>query len=112
MAGRSSLQNIQQHLSPWEWQVLQHMDDATIPPGSLITYGRLSEIATGSPRTARAVAQLRRKLYGLLGHDTELPLHRIAKQGDVHSLADSVTTKAENDRRRAAEGSLAHPKWI
>ena len=102
-------------LNDWEWSVYRLIDDGVIPPGFLISYGRLNRLASeriGVSPGARQIARLRRKLYGLLTHQTSVPLHRIAKKGDVHSLADSVQTRAENNRRRGAEGSLTNPKWI
>lgn len=83
-----------------------------IPSGRLVSYGRLASLAeeeTGSNPGARNVAWLRRELYGILGHDTDVPLHRIATAGDVASINDSVETRNENNLRRGAEGSLGRP---
>ena len=83
-----------------------------IPPGRLASYGRLASLAedeTGANPGARNVAWLRRKLYEIFGHDTDVPLHRVATAGDVASINDSADTRTENNLRRAAEGSLGRP---
>lgn len=96
----------------WQWHVTQII--AEIPPGHLATYGFIAKIANqrfGHAIISRNVAWLRVHLYGLLTHDTQVPLHRVAKVGDVKSLADSDETKKYNDRLRGQEGSLENPIW-
>jgi alkylated DNA nucleotide flippase Atl1 len=99
----------------WQKKARQLINDDVIPPGYLISYGRFAEIVNqkhGLNISPRNVAYLRRKLYGILGHQTSVPLHRIAKKGDVKSLFDSDRTKKENNLRRGKEGSLTDPKWV
>lgn len=99
----------------WEQKVKQLINDDIIPSGYLISYGRLAELVNqkhGLNIGPRNVAYLRRKLYGILGHQTNVPLHRIAKKGDVKSLFDSERTRKENNLRRGKEGSLTNPKWV
>ncbi len=96
----------------WRWHVAQAI--AEVPPGYLATYGAIAEVVNrrhGLNILARNVGWLRGKLYELLTHDTQVPLHRIAKAGDVDSLYDSETTKSYNDRLRIEEGSLENPRW-
>ena len=110
------LRNIEQDLrnSPaeWQWHVAQIISE--VPTGHLATYGKIAEVVNrrhGHRINARNVAWLRRKLYGLLSHDTQVPLHRVTKIGDVASLADSNITKSYNDRLRGQENSLHNPTW-
>lgn len=96
----------------WQWHVTRIITE--IPSGQLATYGCITEIANqcfGHTLIPRNVAWLRKHLYGLLSHDTQVPLHRVAKDGDVESLADSDKTKVYNDRLRRQEGSLENPVW-
>ena len=96
----------------WQWHVACVI--AEIPRGYIATYGTLAEIANrryGHRINARNVAYLRRELYKRLTHDTQIPLHRVAKIGDVESHADSDTTKSYNDKLRGLEGSLYNPMW-
>ena len=97
----------------WRWQVTQII--AEIPSGYLATYGRIAEIANqqlGLNVNARNIAWLRRHIYELRTHDTTIPLHRIAKKGDVNSSADSETTRRYNNRLRGQEGSLRNTRWL
>jgi hypothetical protein len=104
----------------WKWKVYQLINEETIPPGYLINYGRLEELTNEKYRTiinARNVANLRRKLYGYKRggeyvFPKNLPLHRIAKKGDVKSEYDSDQTRQENNLLRGKEGSLMNPIWI
>ena len=103
----------QLRVEEWRWQVTQII--AKIPSGYLVTYGRVAEMANqiyDLNINARNVAWLRNHLYELLTHHTQVPLHRIAKIGDVDSSADSDETKNFNDRLRGLEGSLANPLWL
>ena len=110
------LQSIEKQLrnskDEWQWHVTRIIME--IPSGHLATYGCVTEIANqcfGHTLIPRNVAWLRKHLYGLLSHDTQVPLHRVAKAGDVESLADSDKTKIYNDRLRRQEGSLENPVW-
>ena len=96
----------------WRWHVTQII--AKIPSGHLATYGCIAEFANHQYDLniiPRNVAWLRKHLYGLLTHETQVPLHRLTKVGDVNSLADSVKTKSYNDIQRGEEGSLENPRW-
>ncbi len=96
----------------WRWQVTLIISQ--IPSGYLATYGCIACIANrkhGLNIIARNVAWLRGYLYALLTHDTQLPLHRIAKVNDVDSTADSKETRCYNNRLRGQEGSLRNPRW-
>ena len=97
----------------WRWHVTKLI--AQIPPSCLATYGCIAAIANnrhGLKIIPRNVAWLRKHLYCLLTHDTQVPLHRVAKFGDVNSFADSVKTKSYNDKLRGQEGSLKNPCWL
>jgi hypothetical protein len=96
----------------WQWHAATRI--AEIPYGQLINYKRFADWvnATCALRiNASNVAWLRRYLYAALGRNTSLPLHRLAKAGDVHSRHDSADLKAHHDTRRAAEGILTAPVW-
>ena len=97
----------------WRWHVTKVITE--IPSGHLATYGCIAETVNekfGYGIIPRNVAWLRKYLYGKLTHDTFVPLHRVAKAGDVHSLADSPETKSYNDKVRGMEGSLTNPIWL
>lgn len=104
----------------WQWSVYRMMNNYKIPAGTLINYGRLAQLTNqeyGTNINARNVAALRRKLYeyrrsGTYEVPTDVPLHRIAKKGDVESRHDSERTRQENNRLRSEEGSLQNPIWI
>ena len=85
-----------------------------IPSGWLATYGRIAELVRqrGYSVNARNIAWLRERLYGILGHDTDVSLHRIARVGDINSLADSEDTKELNDRLRREEGFFENQQWL
>jgi len=96
----------------WQWHVAQMI--TTILSGQLATYGAIADAVNrrhGLSINARNVAWLRGKLYELLSHETAVPLHRVAKVGDIESLHDSEETKGINDERRQREGSLQNPIW-
>lgn len=96
----------------WRWHVTQIITE--IPSGHLATYGCITKIANqcfGHTLIPRNIAWLRAHLYSLLTHNTHVPLHRVAKAGDVESLEDSDETKDYNDRLRGQEGSLENPVW-
>ena len=85
-----------------------------VPPGRLITYGRLAQWANASCGLhigASNVAWLRTHLQNLLADSTAVPLHRLAKTGDPYSRKETPPRKQINDQLRAAEGSLADPVW-
>jgi alkylated DNA nucleotide flippase Atl1 len=109
---RSIERDLRNSPSEWQWHVARAI--CQIPRGNLATYGDIAKVVNyrhGLRINARNVAWLRRKLYVLLSHDTKVPLHRVAKNGDVESLADSEITRNYNDRLRDKEGSLNHPVW-
>jgi len=96
----------------WQWHVAQMI--TIIPSGQIATYGTIAEAVNrrhGHRINARNVAWLRAKLYELLSHETAVPLHRVAKAGDVESLADSAETKEINDDLCGREGSLQNTVW-
>ena len=96
----------------WRWHTAQIISE--VPTGNIATYGAIAEAVNRRHNlniSSRNVAWLRGKLYELLGHDTIVPLHRIAVAGDVNSKRDSETTKSYNDRLREKEGSLENPVW-
>ena len=96
----------------WQWRVATLI--TRIPAGRLITYGRLAEWANASYGLrvgASNVAWLRTHLQNLLGDNTAVPLHRLAKTGDPYSRRETTARKRLNDQLRASEGSLAHPLW-
>ena len=108
-------EKLESYLSGEEWR--RHAFNAidAIPYGHVATYGYIAsqvESQTGSNPGSRNVAKLRRRLYGILSHDTTLPLHRVAKQGDGESNYDSEETKEINKKRREAEGFFANPRWL
>ena len=96
----------------WQWHVATLI--TRVPAGRLITYGNLAEWANaafGLRVGASNVAWLRGRLHSLLGDDTALPLHRLAKTGDPYSRRETPARKRLNDQLRASEGSLARPLW-
>jgi alkylated DNA nucleotide flippase Atl1 len=97
----------------WEYKVFLLIQE--LPAGCVITYGGLAKRANsrfGLNLVPRNIANLRRKLYLRCGHDTNIPLHRIATQGDGMSKNDSPITQVYNQRLRSAEGSWPEPKWL
>lgn len=97
------------------WRRHAYNEIKAIPSGYLASYGRIASLVgqkTGHNPGARSVAWLRRELYKILTHQTKVPLHRVAKAGDIHSLADSDDTKDFNDTIREQEGFFTDPKWI
>ena len=97
----------------WRWHTARVID--SIPPGHLATYGYVANVVNkthGLCITARNVGWLRKYLYIKLTHKTDVPLHRIAKKGDVDSLKDSGETREVNKIKRGEEGSLECPKWL
>ena len=100
--------------SPNDWQNKVFSLILKIPPGYLISYGHLAQWANreyGLNLRPRNTAWLRGKLYGILGHDTDVPIHRIATQGDAESTKDHPHTQAVNREKRTAEGTYPVPKW-
>jgi len=117
MNGIDELKKIRNHLmdskNDWRWRTA--MLFCRIPYGRLITYGELAKSINAKYSlniTARNVAWLRKYLYRLLTHQTTVPLHRIAKKGDIHSRFDSIKTKSYNDKLRQMEGILNNPNWM
>lgn len=99
---------------PDSWRRAAFRIISDIPPGHLANYGRVAALLNeqGYSAHARNVAHLRRRLYEVFGHETDVPLHRVAKKGDVHSIHDSEKTRRINGVKRQAEGTLAHPRWM
>ena len=96
----------------WQWHVAALI--TRVPAGRLITYGHLAQWANASRGLhvgASNVAWLRTHLQNLLGDETVVPLHRLAKTGDPYSRKETPARKRLNDQLRAAEGSLADPVW-
>lgn len=108
---------VQQFLDarPWRRLAVDVMREQVLE-GRLASYSRIAELVEqklGYNPGSRNIAWLRKKLYWVLSHETdEVPLHRIAKCGDVKSLADSKETRATNNEKRGREGSLANPQWL
>ena len=98
-----------------QWELKAYRLIKKIPKGWVITYGGLAKRVNGKHGLkiiARNVANLRNKLYDLLGHESNVPLHRIAKKGDSRSEYDSPKTQEYNKRLRGAEGSWPDPRWL
>jgi methylated-DNA-protein-cysteine methyltransferase related protein len=67
---------------------------AAVPPGSVVTYGQVAELA-GLPRAARMVG----RILGNLPKGTELPWHRVVNAAGKISLAeDSPSFKLQKAR--------------
>lgn len=103
--------------SPNEWQlkVFSLINDENIPSGYLISYGELTWRANqtfGLNLRPRNTAWLRGKIYGIVGHETDIPIHRIATQGDAESTKDQPETQKVNKAKRTTEGSYPNPKWV
>ena len=104
----------------WKWKVHRTLEGDVVPYGYLISYGILAQKTNQEHDTsinARNVAALRRELYDYYRPhpnygEPPVPLHRIAKKGDVNSNEDSPNTKRENDHLRGEEGSLQSPRWV
>ena len=97
----------------WQWKVLGLIEQ--IPEGHLISYGNLARWAKkelGLDITPRNTAWLRKKIYWMVGHDTEIPIHRVASDGDTKSTRDHAVTRNINRHKRGAEGSLNNPVWL
>lgn len=100
--------------SPNEWQVKVFSLILEIPSGYLISYGELARQANRKFNLQlgpRNTAWLRGKIYGILGHETDIPIHRIATQGDAGSTKDHPYTQRVNREKRTAEGNYPNPKW-
>ena len=98
----------------WHWITAYLI--AKIPAGRLCTYGCLATLVNQELDCniiARNLADLRRRLYGLLTHATRVPLHRIANQNDLHGHNDSRLTRYYNERLREQEGTYVedHNPW-
>ena len=72
---------------------------AQIPPGRVVSYGQLAELA-GLGRAARWVG----RCLSQLPEDTALPWHRVIAAGGRLSLAAGSPAGDEQRRRLAAEG--------
>ena len=99
--------------SPWRRRAFEVICET--PSGWLISYGRIAGILFerfGINVSPRNIGWLRNRLYSILTHETDVPLHRVATQWDVDSENDSDETKELNDELRGQEGSLTNPKWL
>ncbi|GAA5482735.1 MGMT family protein [Haloferula sargassicola] len=97
------------------WRRAAYNQINVIPKGMLASYGRIAELtnlAAGTAVSARQIAWLRRRLYGFLTHDTEVPLHRVAKMGDVASKHDSEDTRRINTELRIQEEITGGGSWL
>ena len=67
---------------------------AAVPPGTVVTYGQVAELA-GLPRAARMVG----RMLGNLPRGTDLPWHRVINASGKISLAeDSPSFKLQKTR--------------
>ena len=100
--------------SPHNWQLKVFDLIRRIPSGYLISYGELARWANREYNLQlcpQNTAWLRKALYHIIGHDTDIPLHRIATQWDAESSKDHPYTQQINRQKRMAEGTYPHPKW-
>ena len=100
--------------APGEWRLKVFSLICRVPPGYLISYGELARWANreyGLRLNPRNTAWLRGQIYGIIGHDTQIPIHRIATQGDAESTKDHEYTQKVNREKRMGEGTYPHPKW-
>ena len=82
-----------------DWRVKVFGLIQQIPHGHLVSYRELAAWANrkhGLRINPRNVAWLRRRIYQTVGHDTDLPIHRIANAGDTTSEHDHKVTQAFN----------------
>jgi alkylated DNA nucleotide flippase Atl1 len=101
--------------SPNDWQRKVFSLILRIPSGYLISYSQLAHCANkefGLNLGPRNTAWLRGKLYGILGHDTDIPIHRIATQGDAESTKDHPYTQSVSREKRTAEGTYPILRWF
>ena len=108
---------VESHLagSPNDWQRKVFRLILAIPSGHLISYGNLARWANQEHDLRlrpRNTAWLRKHIYHIIGHDTEIPIHRVANEGDVKSTRDHEYTQEINHKKRSAEGSLHNPIWL
>lgn len=97
-----------------EWRLQALRIIRQIPSGSLISYGNLAAWTNqeyGTSITPLNTAWLRKKIYHTIGHATDIPIHRIATDGDTRSINDEKVTQEFNRRKRMTEGSLYRPHW-
>lgn len=76
---------------------------AQIPPGKVVSYGQLAEMA-GLGRAARWVG----RVLGQLPDGSRLPWHRVIAAGGRLSLAAGSVAGNEQRARLRAEGVLVH----
>jgi alkylated DNA nucleotide flippase Atl1 len=101
--------------SPNEWRLKVLALIRRVPSGCLISYGNLARWANkeyGLDTGPRNTAWLRKKIYGVIGHDTDIPIHRVANDGDTSSSLDHPVTQHINRIKRGEEGSLRSPVWL
>jgi len=86
-----------------------------IPSGVLISYGNLARWVNkehGANLGPRHVASFRKRIYQTIGHDTDIPIHRIANDRDIHSTLDHPVTQEFNRIKRNDEGFFLKPVWL
>ncbi len=89
-----------------------------IKPGELISYddlARWSNKEHGLTQGPRNMAQLRMRVYQLFGTNgqgIDLPVHRVANEGDLNSTFDHPETQEINRLKRSIEGSFQNPVWL
>ena len=101
--------------SPGDWRLKVLGLIRQIPKGSLVSYGVLAARANrefGLSIGPRNAGWLRKRIYHEIGHDTEIPIHRVANAGDAHSTRDHPITQEINRRKRGREGSFPQPTWV
>ena len=87
-----------------------------IPYGQIASYKAIADWAQlkynytdGNPRV---VANLRRKLYELLGHRSGFPLWRLASESDEQATLDSIETRVQAMQERIEEDSWEPAVWF
>ncbi len=104
--------------SPNDWQLKVFALVLLLKPGELISYGNLARWANekhGLQLRPRNTAWLRKHIYHILGTNgqgIQIPVHRVANEGDLKSTRDHAETQEINHAKRSAEGSLYHPVWL
>jgi alkylated DNA nucleotide flippase Atl1 len=113
---KSEIEKIKSNLTSCknQWRWLASIEICKIPEGVLVTYGCIANQVNnkhGLNIQARNIAWLRAYLYGLLRHETKVPLHRIARKGDYLSEYDSEETRKVNTIKRNQENSYNNESW-
>jgi alkylated DNA nucleotide flippase Atl1 len=84
----TKLENLEEDLrasrGEWRWHAACVIED--IPSGYICSYGEIANETnrrTGLNVIGRNIAWLRNYLYEKTNRDTTIPLHRVAKSGDI-----------------------------